>query len=322
MKTLVPLAAGLLAAAVLAPHAGAASDAPQPAPAAPVATLKVLASVPAYAALAREIGGPLVEVTTLCRPTQDIHGVTATPSLVERVRDADLLLYTGLDAEAWLDPLLRASGNLALLPGSAGAIALSDGVPLREVPVTVDRSQGDVHAFGNPHVWTDPLALRVMAAHVRDALSAALPDQADEIAARHAAFHKELTAALVAWLTRYAGLKGQPVVVYHRSWTYLLERFGLRQVESLEPKPRVTPTASHLAEVVEAMRREGVKAVIREPWQAPDAADFVARETGARVVELATHPEPFENGADLLAHFERTLATLAQALGVEPAPAP
>lgn len=284
------------------------------------ATLKVLATVPAYAALAHEIGGPLVEVTTLCRPTQDIHGVTATPSLVERVRDADLLLWTGLDVESWLDPMLRASGNLELLPGSARAVAMSDGITLREVPSLVDRSQGDVHALGNPHVWTDPLALRVMAAHVRDALAAALPGKAAEIEARHAAFHRELTARLVAWLTRYAGLKGQPVVVHHRSWAYLLERFGLRQVDALEPNPRVTPTASHLQEVVDEMRRDGVKVVIREPWQAPDAAEFVARETGARVVELSTHPEPFESGADLLAHFERTLATLAQALDVEPAP--
>jgi zinc/manganese transport system substrate-binding protein len=315
MKILSFPAATLLAALLATLPAVAAEPAQEVA-------LEVLATVPAYAALAHEIGGPLVEVTTLCRPTQDIHGVTATPSLVERIRAADLLLYTGLDAEPWLDPLLRASGNLALLPGGARAVVMSEGITLREVPVQVDRSQGDVHAFGNPHVWTDPLALRTMAAHVRDALMAARPGQAAEIEARHAAFHRELTVAMVSWLTRYAGLKGQPVVVHHRSWAYLLERFGLRQVESLEPKPRVTPTASHLQQVVEAMRREGVKAVIREPWQAPDAADFVARETGARVLELATHPEPFANGADLLAHFERTLATLAQALGVEPAPAP
>ncbi len=310
------LAAGLLA--VLPSARAGEGPAPQSAPDAP---LKVIATVPAYAALAGEIGGPLVEVTTICRPTQDVHAVTATPSLVERVRDADLLLWTGLDVELWLDPMLRASGNLELLPGNPRAVSMSDGVALREVPRQVDRSQGDVHALGNPHVWTDPLALRVMAAHVRDALAAALPERAAEIEARHAAFHARLTESLVAWLTRYAGLKGQPVVVHHRSWAYLLERFGLRQVEALEPKPRVTPTASHLAEVVEAMRRDGVKAVIREPWQAPDAADFVARETGARVVELSTHAEPFADGADLLAHFERTLATLAQALGVEPAPA-
>ncbi|MBM3985087.1 MAG: zinc ABC transporter substrate-binding protein [Planctomycetes bacterium] len=314
LKILSFPAAALLAAVLASSPAVAAEPAQE-------ATLEVLATVPAYAALAHEIGGPLVRVTTLCRSTQDIHGVTATPSLVERIRDADLLLYTGLDAEMWLDPMLRASGNLALLPGGARAVVMSDGVTLREVPAQVDRSQGDVHALGNPHVWTDPLALRVMAAHVRDALMAALPGQAAEIEARHAAFHRELTAHLISWLTRYAGLKGQPVVVHHRSWGYLLERFGLREVDALEPKPRVTPTASHLAEVVDEMRHDGVKVVIREPWQAPDAAEFVARETGARVVELSTHPEPCENGADLLAHFERTLGTLAQALGVEPAPA-
>jgi zinc/manganese transport system substrate-binding protein len=311
MKTSL-LASLRLAPLILAPLLLAAAAHAGP----PVKPLRVIATIPTYGALAREIGGELVEVTTLCRSSQDVHSVAATPALIERIRDADLLLYTGLDLEIWLDPMMRAAGNLDLIPGSAKTVQMSDGVQLKEVPSTVDRSKGDVHAFGNPHVWTDPLSLRVMAQHVADALSAARPEQKAEIEARRKAFHEKLTAALVDWLKRYAPLKGKPVIVYHRSWIYLLDRFGLLEAGSLEPKPRVAPTASHLQEVIELIRQDGAKVILREPWQAPDAADFVAGQTGAKVIELAQFPEPCENGADLIGWYERALSEIAAAMGV------
>ena len=310
MKT--KLVASLLLVAAVAPVLHAVEP--------PASPLKVLATVPTYGALAREIGGDLVEVTTICRSTQDVHNVAATPSLIERVRDADLLLYTGLDLEIWLDPMMRASGNMDLIPGGSKAVIMSEGLTLKEVPSMVDRSKGDVHAFGNPHVWTDPLAVRLMAQHVRDALVAALPEHKEEIEARHKAFHEKLTTALVDWLTRYAPLKGKPIVVYHRSWVYLLDRFGMEEAESLEPKPRVAPTASHLQEVIATMKEDGAKVILREPWQAPDAADFVAGQTGAKVVELAQFPDPCESGTDLINYFEQVLSTLASAEGVSVAP--
>ena len=286
---------------------------------APEPRLKIIATVPTYADLAEELGGELVEVTTLCRPGQDVHGVTATPSIVERIRDADMLLYTGLDLEFWLDPMLRSSGNLDLLPGNPRAIEMSAGVKLKEVPSSVDRSKGDIHAFGNPHVWTDPIAVRVMAGRLRDALVEALPNQKEAITARHQAFHNRLTAALVDWLTRYAPLKGQRVVVYHKSWAYFLDRFGLVEEGALEPKPRVAPTASHLSAIVEAMKQDGVRVIIREPWQAPDAAEFVAQATGATVLELNSHPDSHGAGEAILDYFEHNLRQIADALGVKAA---
>jgi zinc/manganese transport system substrate-binding protein len=307
MKTPLSFLIGLAAAAL-----GLAASGAAPAP-----KLKVLATVPTYGDLAEEIGGDLVEVTTVCRPGQDVHNVAITPSLVERIRDADMLLYTGLDLEIWLDPMLRSSGNLDLLPGNPRAVEMSVGVKLKEVPSQVDRSKGDIHAMGNPHVWTDPIAVRVMADHVRDALVAALPDQKDAIEARAKAFRDKLTASLVEWLTRYGPLKGQKVVVYHKSWAYFLDRFGLVEEEALEPKPRVAPTASHLTEVIDAMKKDDVRVVIREPWQAPDAAQFVAEATGAKVLELPSHPEPQGGGQAILDNFESNLHQIADALGVK-----
>lgn len=312
-QRLLTLLALLLLPVAAAPRAAAQEAGPD--------TLKIIATVPTYGALAREIGGSHVEVTVLCRPGQDMHNVTPLPSLVERLRDAELLLFTGLDAELWLDPMLRASANIALLPGSPRAIMMSNGIPLRQIPTQADRSQGDMHAFGNPHVWTDPLALRTLAAHVKDALVAALPQHAAEIAERHERVHREITAACISWLTRYKGLQGQKVVVYHQSWTYLTGRFGLVETNAIEPKPRVPPTAGHLAQVIEQMQRDGTRVILREPWQAPEPADRVAEQVGATVVDLSTHPDPAEGLADVLAHYELMLARLAQALGVPVEPA-
>jgi zinc/manganese transport system substrate-binding protein len=213
--------------------------------------------------------------------------------------------------------MLRASGNLDLLPGGEHAVEMSAGVHLKEVPSQVDRGKGDVHALGNPHIWTDPLNVRVMAGHVRDALVAALPDHREAIEARAQAFHDRLTAAIVDWLTRYAGLKGKSVVVYHRSWVYFIDRFGLVEAGAVEPKPRVAPTASHLEQVIDTMQERRVRVVIREPWQAPDAAEFVARATGARSLELAQHPEADGAGDGIIRHFDENLAALADVLGVE-----
>jgi zinc/manganese transport system substrate-binding protein len=284
----------------------------------PAEPLKVIATTPTYGALAREIGGELVDVVVLCRCGQDLHAVSATPSLMGRLHDADLLLYTGLEAELWLDPMLRGSGNLELLPGNPGAVMMSDGVPLKEVPAEVSRRQGDVHAFGNPHVWADPLAVRIMAAHVADALAAALPEQAEQIRARQQAFHERLTHAVIGWLKDYAALKGAAVVTYHTSWPYFLERFGLVRAGTIEPKPRVAPTPSHLQDLIETMQARQVRVIIREPYQAPDAAAFVAEATGATVVELSTHPGCPEGTEDIVEHFQHNLDALAAALGVTP----
>jgi zinc/manganese transport system substrate-binding protein len=276
--------------------------------------LKVLATLPTYGSLAQTIGGDLVEVITVCRPGQDVHGVSPTPSMMARARGADLVLCTGLDAETWLEPLLRASGNGELLPGSAGYVALSDGIPLKEVPAVLSRAAGDVHAWGNTHVWTDPYHVRGMAARVRDVLVDTLPTHADALSARHAAFHERMTRALIGWLTEFKTLRGEGVVTYHTSWIYLAERFGLERVGTVEPKPRVAPTAGHLEALVETMIERGTRVIVREPWQFPDAAQFVAQRTGATVLVLSTHPGYPEGTEDVVDHFEHNLSALRAAL--------
>jgi len=300
-----------LACMLMTMTASALPLAPSEASAAP--PLKVIATVPTYGELAREIGGDLVDVVVLCRPGQDVHSVSATPSMMARCRGADLLLHTGLDAELWLPNMLRGSSNNALLPGNPGSIDLSSKVALKQVPRELSRAQGDVHAFGNTHVWTDPLAVRAMAATVRDALIAALPQHAAEITERHGAFHLRLTKALVGWLTEARALRGEPIVVHHLSWVYLLDRLGLKQIGTIEPKPRVAPTARHLDELLVTMQHERAAVVIREPYQFPDAADFLAERSAAKVLVLSTHPGYPEGVDGIVEHFAYNIGALIAA---------
>lgn len=276
--------------------------------------LHVVATIPTYALLAEELGGDLVDVVSVCRPGQDLHGVMATPAFMARVQGADLLLYTGLDAELWLDGMLRGAGAVHLLPGNPNAVVMSQDTPLKEIPTIMDRSQGDVHAFGNPHVWTDPLAVRGMATIVADALVRLRPAHEAVIREREEAFRLRLTKALVRWLTDYAGFKGTKVVTHHQSWRYMLDRFGMLRVGTLEPKPRVAPTTGHLTQLVERMQAQEVQLVIREPWQPPQAAEFVAERTGAMVLELSTLPGYHEGTDDIVSHFEHNFAAIARAL--------
>ncbi|MFT7464633.1 MAG: zinc/manganese transport system substrate-binding protein [Pseudohongiellaceae bacterium] len=290
-------------------------------PARPATPLKILATLPTYGELAREIGGDLVDVLVICRPGQDIHAVSATPSMMARCRRSQLLLYTGLDAELWLPSLLRGSGNTALLPGSAGAINLSQNIALKQVPIELSRAQGDVHAFGNSHLWTDPLAVRTMAATVRDALIRALPAHKEELSHRHSEFHTTLTLALVGWLTEAKPLLDKPVVVYHRSWIYLLDRLGLVEAGTIEPKPRVQPTARHLNELVAAIDDGHVAMILREPFHFPDATDFLQERTHSKVLLLSTHPG-FPEGVDgIIAHFDYNISALVAAQKQADAPA-
>jgi zinc/manganese transport system substrate-binding protein len=279
--------------------------------------LKVIATVPTFGALLREIGGELLDVTVLCRCSQDLHSVSATPSLMARLAGADLLFYSGLDAELWLDQMMRGAGNLELAPGASSAIDMSAGIHLKEVPTSVSRREGDIHAYGNPHYWTDPIAVRQLAKHVSEVLSARLPDHADAIRARYATFNERFTKAIIRWLTEYKGLRGRQVVSYHRSWPYLLDRFGITRLDTVEPKPRVAPTASHLNQLIGSMKAQGVTVIIREPYQSPDAAQFVAEAAGATVIELTTHPGCPDGTDAIIDHFDHNLATLAAALGVQ-----
>ena len=275
------------------------------------AALNVFACEPEWGALAREIGGDAVKVYTATTAMQDPHRIEARPSLIAQTRRADLVVCTGADLEVgWLPLLLRESGNAAVQPGRPGYFEAARYVTLLDKPTLLDRSQGDVHAAGNPHIQTDPRNLLRVGAALTQRLSEIDPAHATAYQARRKAFSVRWEAAIARWQQQASPLKGMPVAVQHKSFTYLLNWLGLREVATLEPKPGVEPSLGYLAEVAARLKTSPAKMVLRAAYQSPRASDWLAERADIPAVAL-----PFTVGGapgtdDLFGLFDVTLANL------------
>jgi zinc/manganese transport system substrate-binding protein len=255
------------------------------------AKLKVVATTADLGAIAEAIGGNAVELTTLARPTEDPHFVDAKPSFIVKLSKADALVEGGAELEiGWLPPLLEGARNPKLASGAPGHILCNQGIQLVEVPSTLDRSKGDIHAAGNPHYMTDPVNARIVAQHLADSFCELDPKSSDTYRANLKKFTSELDARLAAWQKLMAPYKGQQIVAYHNSWPYFCERFGLKGDLFLEPKPGIPPTPAHLAEVITKMREEKAHVIIVDPYLNRRTAETVARNTDATVVDVTQFP--------------------------------
>jgi len=255
------------------------------------AKLNVVASTPDLASIAKEIGGEHIDLTTLAKPTEDPHFVDAKPSFIVKLNRADVLIEGGAELEiGWLPALLDQSRNTKLAPGAAGHVACAQGVQLLEVPSTLDRSKGDIHAAGNPHYLVDPVNAKIVAQRIADAFCAQDGKSCDACRANLKKFTDALDAKMAEWQKKLAPFKGQQIVAYHNSWLYFGERFGLKIDLFLEPKPGIPPTPSHLAEVITKMKADKVHVIIVDPYLDRRTAESVAAKTGAIVVDVTQFP--------------------------------
>src|SRR3990167_4522448 len=229
------------------------------------AALRVFACEPEWAALAQELAGDRVSVYSATTAMQDADRIEARPSLIARVRSADLLICTGSQMEiGWLPLLLTQSGNGRIQPGSPGYFEASRFVAKLEVTSVVDRSLGDIHPAGNPHIHTDPRNIAKVAEALTQRLAQIDPENADAYRARGKSFLERWRSAIEKWERQAAPLKGMPIVEHHRAFVYLVAWLGLKEVGTLEPIPGIPPTPSHLAGLVEAMRRQPAQAIDRK----------------------------------------------------------
>ncbi len=255
------------------------------------AKLNVVATTPDLGAIAREIGGDQIELTTLAKPTEDPHFVDAKPSFIVKLNHADALIEGGAELEAgWLAPLLEGARNPRLEPGKPGRIAAAEGVALLEVPAVLDRSQGDIHASGNPHFLTDPANGKIVAAHIARAFAQLDPSAAGAFQANLGKFNGQLDAKLAEWTKLLAPWRGHALVTYHNYWIYFGERFGLPMDLFLEPKPGIPPTPAHLAEVITKMKAQHLTLIAVQPYQNRRTAETVAGHAGATVVDFPSFP--------------------------------
>ncbi len=284
--------------------------------------IRVVATVPDLAFLAKQIGGERVQVRALARGGQDLHAVPARPTFLLRISRADLFLELGLDAEhAWVPPLIYACRNKKVRPGGIGFVNCSAGIRPLEVPRSLSREQaGDLHPMGNPHYNLDPENMRIVARNIFLGLCRVDPAGKNAYQKGLAALMKRFDVKEKEWFRMARDLKGLAVVTYHLSWSYFARRFGIRVAGTIEPKPGIEPTPSHLAELLETMKRERVKVIIREPYYSEKIPCWLARKTGAVVVTLPNTAGWDGAGKTWFDLMDYILKSLRKAVGLPPEP--
>ncbi|HEY9515542.1 MAG TPA: metal ABC transporter substrate-binding protein [Gemmatimonadaceae bacterium] len=280
------------------------------------AQLKVVTSTTDLYDIARAVGGNRITASHIGEGYQDPHFVEAKPSFVLKLRNADVWAFVGLDLEiGWMPLLLNGARNANIRMGGRGYLDVSTAIPLLDVPQgNVDRSQGDVHPRGNPHYWLDPDNAKRMAHLFSTRFSALDPAGAATYSRNEKAFSARLDAAARGWAGDLAAIKGKPVVAWHTSWRYFAEYTHMNIVGFMEPKPGVPPSPAHLAGLIQTMKRTGAKVIIMEPFYDRKVADFVARNTGARVLVLPPSVSGVKGIDDYISLMRHDIAEVAKAV--------
>lgn len=295
MKKILAIAAASLAAFAMSAHA----------------ELNVFATVPEWGALASELGGDKVKVYTATNALQDPHHVEARPSLIAKMRSADLVVATGAELEiGWLPLITQQAGNSKVQAGQPGYFEAASFVTLLGKPTRLDRAEGDVHPQGDPHIQTDPRNIARVAAPLAARLAELDPANAAYYQSRFKSFSDRWTVAIAKWEREAAPLKGVPVVVQHKAFTYLINWLGMQEIAALEPKPGIEPTTSHLAEVLETLQKRPAKMVLRAAYQSDRASQWIAERAKIKAVALPFTVGGDDDAKDLFALFDDTIARL------------
>ncbi|HXJ81391.1 MAG TPA: metal ABC transporter substrate-binding protein [Candidatus Methylomirabilis sp.] len=240
-------------------------------------------------ALTEVVGGDLVDVDALARGNQNPHDLEVRPSLMVKVRRADLLVTNGLELDQWAEVVVQGANNPKVIPGAPGRIDASQGLLVLEVPSgRVDRSMGDVHPVGNPHYTLDPGMAPAITANILEGLARAAPQQRPAFEKNRGDFLARLEQAMPRWTTMLAPFKGTRVIVDHNMWVYFLLRFGLVQAGSIEERPGIPPTPGHLTKLIATMKDERIRIILCAPWSDQKLAERVAQEAGGTIVHMAS----------------------------------
>jgi zinc/manganese transport system substrate-binding protein len=275
------------------------------------AALEIFATVPEWGALAQELGGDKVKIYTATNALQDPHHVEARPSLIARARGASLVVATGAELEVgWLPLVLQQSGNARVQPNTPGYFEATRYVRLLGKPARLDRAEGDVHPQGDPHIQTDARNIARVAEPLAARMAELDPPNAAYYQARHKDFAQRWTAALAQWEAQALPLKGVPIVVQHKAFTYLVDWLGMREVAALEPRPGIEPTTSHLSEVLALLERQPARMVLRAAYQADRPSQWLAERAKINAVTLPFTVGGTPGARDLFGLYEDTIRRL------------
>lgn len=269
------------------------------------AAINVFTCEPEWAALAKELGGDQLEIYSATTALQDPHHIQARPSLIAKARKADLLICTGAELETgWMPLLLRKAGNARIQAGQPGHFLAAEHISMLEVPEKLDRSLGDVHASGNPHIHTDPRNIKLIADQLHKRLIGIDPDHADIYIERYEAFERKWQDDINMWSKRVDAVNGVNIVVHHDYWSYLIDWLGLEKIATLEPVPGVTPSTGHLSQVKQLLKTHQAVMIIDTNYMNDRPVQWLSKQTGIPVVTLPATVD-YQNGESLYNWFER-----------------
>jgi zinc/manganese transport system substrate-binding protein len=282
-------------------------------PALSLAQVKIFACEPEWKALAKEIGGDLVDAESATSAFQDPHHIRAKPSLIAAMRRADLVFCSGAGLEVgWLPILLQKSGSSEVQPGSVGYLMAFEYVQVLEKPQILDRSLGDIHPEGNPHVHLNPNNLIKVASELTNRLSKIDPENSGSYSANLEKFKSKWNGLITKWQAESKQLENMSILVQHKSWSYLLNWLGINAVASLEPKPGIPPTISHLENILQVVKNNKPKAIILTPYESEDGAEWVNERTNIPVLVLPYTVGGNDNAVDLKSLFEDIINRLKE----------
>ena len=281
------------------------------------ADLNIFACEPEWAALAKELGGKLVKVNSATNALQDPHYIQARPSLISKVRKADLVICSGAQLEiGWLPMLLRKSNNASIMPGTPGYLEASQHVKRLHVQTNADRSKGDVHPMGNPHIQTNPHNIQQIAVVLTERMKQLDADNAETYTGRLQNFSQRWSNAITDWEKRALPLRGKKMITHHGSWAYLEDWLGLEQVATLEPVSGVPPTASHLSNLLSRFNGSHTASfIIRAPYQSDKASVWLSERSGIPALMLPLTVGGTHQAKDLFGMFDDILNQLLDAVG-------
>lgn len=273
--------------------------------------IRIVTTTSTLASLTREIVKDEAEIYFIAPPNRDIHFISPTPKDVLKTKKADVFIHGGLDLEMWRGPLLDAVGRMDLMaPSGEKQIDASQGIELLDIPTSLSRHEGDIHAFGNPHYAVDPVRALQMIQNIQEGLSRIYPEQASRFKANADQYSEKLRQKMTDWQKRMEPFKGFPVITYHRSWTYLAARFGFEVLGQLEPKPGIPPTSKHLIHLIHLVKEKNIRVIIKESYNEKHTAQKIARETGAVVLDLT---QSVERSKDYISMVESNISKLEKA---------
>lgn len=278
-------------------------------------TIKVVTTTTDLKSITELIGGNKVSVSSIATGYQNPHFVDPKPSYIINLSNADMFVTLGLDLEiGWSPQLLASSRNTKIQKGSAGYVDASQGIGLYQVPTSANRGEGDIHIFGNPHYWLDPLNGKVIARNIANGLERIDPSNKAMYENNLQVFFNNIDVKMREWQAEMAPFKGSKLIAYHNEWVYFETRFGLKIVDFMEPKPGIPPTPSQLVKVIGEVKANNIKVIISSPYFSTSSSEVVAKQTGIKVLTMATSVGAFPSIKNYFDLFDYDIQQLSAVL--------